>query len=133
MCHFSNKDYSALLNNIIDLGAENLILSSRVVTRGGLAVSLCKMSFHNSIGITANVGEKTFDIDLFNENLSIIIEVDNKNVAEAQKTLETNSIPFDIIGATSSKETIMINNKVNLSIKEAKNVWDTSLRKKLLS
>jgi hypothetical protein len=27
----------------------------------------------------------------------------------------------------------MINNKVNLSIKEAKNVWDTSLRKKLLS
>ena len=133
VCHFSNKDYSALLNNIIDLGAKNLILSSRVVTGGGLAVSLCKMSFHNSIGITANVDEKTFNIDLFNENLSIIIEVDNKNVAEAQKTLETNNIPFDIIGATSSKETIMINNKVNLSIKEAQNVWDTSLRKKLLS
>jgi phosphoribosylformylglycinamidine synthase len=133
VCHFSNKDYSALLNNIIDLGAQKLILSSRVVTGGGLAVSLCKMSFRNSIGITANVDEKTFDIDLFNENLSIIIEVDNKNVAEAQKTLETNNIPFDIIGTTSSKETIMINNKVNLSIKEAQNVWDTSLRKKLLS
>ena len=133
VCHFSNKNYSALLNSVIDLGAKNLMLSSRVVTRGGLAVSLCKMSFHNSVGIAANMDEKKFDIDLFNENLSIVIEVDNKNVAEAQKTLETNNIPFDIIGATSSKETIMINNKVNISIKEAENAWGTSLRKKLLS
>ena len=59
--------------------------------------------------------------------------MDNKNVAEAQKTLETNNIPFDIIGATSSKEIIMINNKVSISIKGAENAWGTSLRKKLLS
>jgi phosphoribosylformylglycinamidine (FGAM) synthase-like enzyme len=91
------------------------------------------MSFHNNVGIDAKIDEEAFDITLFNENLAIIIEVNNKNVAEAQKILETNNIPFDIIGATSSKETIIVNNKVNLSIKEAKNVWDISLREKLLS
>jgi len=133
VCRFSNKDYSALLNGVFSLGEKNLILSSRVVTRGGLAISLCKTSFHNNVGIDAKIGEEAFDITLFNENLAIIIEVNNKNVAEAQKTLETNNIPFDIIGATSSKETIIVNNKVNLSIKEAKNVWDISLREKLLS
>jgi phosphoribosylformylglycinamidine (FGAM) synthase-like enzyme len=133
VCRFSNKDYSALLNGVFSLGEKNLILSSRVVTRGGLAISLCKMSFHNNVGIDAKIDEEAFDITLFNENLAIIIEVNNKNVAEAQKILETNNIPFDIIGATSSKETIIVNNKVNLSIKEAKNVWDISLREKLLS
>jgi phosphoribosylformylglycinamidine synthase II len=133
VCRFSNKDYSALLGGVFSLGEKNLILSSRVVTRGGLAISLCKMSFHNNVGIDAKIDEEAFDITLFNENLAIIIEVNNKNVAEAQKILETNNIPFDIIGATSSKETIIVNNKVNLSIKEAKNVWDISLREKLLS
>ena len=43
------------------------------------------------------------------------------------------NIPFNIIGITTRKKTIKINDKINLLIKDAKNIWEDSLRKKLLS
>ena len=65
--------------------------------------------------------------------MSVVVQVSNKNLGAAQKTLETNNIPFNIIGITTRKKTIKINDKINLLIKDAKNIWEDSLRKKLLS
>ena len=50
-----------------------------------------------------------------------------------QKIKKKKDIPFDIIGSTCSEKTITINDKVNLSINEANNIWGNSLRGKLLS
>ena len=130
---FSNKQFSQMLNGLIGLGSQELILSSRVVARGGLAVSLCKMSFQNNIGINARLGSDKFAERLFNENLSILIEVHDADAKNVEKILEKKDIPFDIIGTTCSEKTIAINDRVSLSINEAKNVWENSLREKLLS
>ena len=130
---FSNKQYGLILNSIVDLGTNNLIRSSRVVTRGGLAVSLCKMAFQNNVGANISLGKGVLAERLFNENLSVLVEIDNADAKDVEKRLETKNIPFDIIGATCSEKTVTINDKVSLSINKAKNVWENSLREKLLS
>ena len=130
---FSVTEYNKMLNALLKLVNNKAILSSRVVTRGGLAVALAKMSFMNEVGILSTIGAGSFSEKLFNESLSIVVQINNKDIEATQKTLETNNIPFDIIGITTSEKTIKINDKVNLLIKDAKNIWENSLRKKLLS
>ena len=103
------------------------------VTRGGLVVALAKMSFMNEVGILSTVGRENFSEKIFNESLSVLVQINNKHLETTQKTLETNNIPFNIIGITTRKKTIKINDKINLLIKDAKNIWEDSLRKKLLS
>ena len=97
------------------------------------AVSLCKMSFRNNVGVNVHLENKEFAERLFNENLSILLEVQSDDAKAVQKILEKKHIPFDIIGSTCSEKTITINDKVNLSINEANNIWGNSLRGKLLS
>ena len=130
---FSVQKYSRMLNVLIGLIDKQFVLSSRVVTRGGLGVALCLMSFKNEVGIISNVPKERFSNKLFSENLGIIVEINKKDVGSVQKTLEKNNIPYDIIGETVKEKTITINKKINLNIKKVKNEWETSLRKKLLS
>ena len=87
----------------------------------------------NEVGILSTVGRENFSEKIFNESLSVLVQINNKHLETAQKTLETNNIPFNIIGITTRKKTIKINDKINLLIKDAKNIWEDSLRKKLLS
>ena len=130
---FSVQKYSRMLNVLIGLIDKQFVLSSRVVTRGGLGVALCLMSFKNEVGVISNVPKERFSNKLFSENLGIIVEINKKDVGSVQKTLEKNNIPYDIIGETVKEKTITINKKINLNIKKVKNEWETSLRKKLLS
>ena len=85
------------------------VLSSKVVTRGGLVVALAKMSFMNEVGILSTVGRENFSEKIFNESLSVLVQINNKHLETTQKTLETNNIPFNIIGITTRKKTIKIN------------------------
>ena len=133
VCLFSVTEYSKMLNTLMELINNKAVLSSRVVTRGGLIIALSKMSFMNEVGILSTISEESFSEKLFNESLSIVVQINNGGVGAAQKTLETNNIPFDIIGITTPEKTIKINDRVNLLIKDAKNIWENSLRKKLLS
>ena len=87
----------------------------------------------NEVGILSTVGRENFSEKIFNETLSVLVQINNKHLETTQKTLETNNIPFNIIGITTRKKTIKINDKINLLIKDAKNIWEDSLRKKLLS
>ena len=131
--NFSVKKYSAMLNALIELIDKKLVLSSRVVARGGLGTTLCLMSFKNRVGVVSKVPEEEFANKLFSENLGIVIEANKKDKAVIQKTLETNNIPYDIIGQTVKEKTITVNKKISLKIKEIKNDWEGSLREKLLS
>ena len=125
--------YNKMLNALLELINKRAVLSSRVVTRGVLVVALAKMSFMNEVGILSTVGRENFSEKIFNESLSVLVQINNKHLETTQKTLETNNIPFNIIGITTRKKTIKINDKINLLIKDAKNIWEDSLRKKLLS
>ena len=131
--NFSVKKYSAMLNALIELIDKKLVLSSRVVARGGLGTTLCLMSFKNRVGVVSKVPEEELANKLFSENLGIVIEANKKDKAVIQKTLETNNIPYDIIGQTVKEKTITVNKKISLKIKEIKNDWEGSLREKLLS
>jgi len=131
--NFCVKKYSAMLNALIELIDKKLVLSSRVVARGGLGTTLCLMSFKNRVGVVSKVPEEEFANKLFSENLGIVIEANKKDKAVIQKTLETNNIPYDIIGQTVKEKTITVNKKISLKIKEIKNDWEGSLREKLLS
>ena len=122
-----------MLNALIDLIDKKVVLSSRVVTRGGLGAALCLMSFKNKIGVVSKVPKEGFANKLFSENLGVLVEVNKKDRLGVQKTLESNSISYDIIGTTVKEKTIMINKKISLKIEEIKNDWESSLREKLLS
>ena len=122
-----------MLNALIKLIDKRVVLSSRVVTRGGLGTALCLMSFKNKVGVVSKIPEEGFANKLFSENLGVVIEANKKDRLGVQKILETNSIAYDIIGATVAEKTITINKKINLNIEEIKNDWEGSLRAKLLS
>ena len=130
---FSVKKYGAMLNVLIELIDKNAVLSSRVVTRGGLGVALCLMSFKNEVGVVSKIPDDGFSEKLFSENLGIVIEINKEDKGFVQKTVETNNIPYDIIGSTVKEKTIAINKKINLHIEEIKNKWEGALREKLLS
>ena len=130
---FSVKKYSKMLNVLIELIDKQLVLSSRVVARGGLGTALCLMSFKNEIGVVSKIPDERLSNKLFSENLGLIIETSKKNRGLIQKTVERKSVPCDIIGETVKEKTITINKKINLNIKEVKSGWQSSLRKKLLS
>ena len=130
---FSVKKYGAMLNVLIELIDKNAVLSSRVVTRGGLGVALCLMSFKNEVGVVSKIPDDGFSEKLFSENLGIVIETNKEDKGFVQKTVETNNIPYDIIGSTVKEKTITINKKINLHIEEIKNKWEGALREKLLS
>ena len=130
---FSVKKYGAMLNVLIELIDKNAVLSSRVVTRGGLGVALCLMSFKNEVGVVSKIPDDGFSEKLFSENLGIVIEINKEDKGFVQKIVETNNIPYDIIGSTVKEKTITINKKINLHIEEIKNKWEGALREKLLS
>ena len=122
-----------MLNVLIELIDKIAVLSSRVVTRGGLGVALCLMSFKNEVGVVSKIPDDGFSEKLFSENLGIVIEINKKDKGLVQKIVETNNIPYDIIGSTVKEKTITINKKINLHIEEIKNKWEGALREKLLS
>ena len=130
---FSVKKYGAMLNVLIELIDKNAVLSSRVVTRGGLGVALCLMSFKNEVGVISKIPDDGVTEKLFSETLGIVIEINKKDKGLVQKIVETNNIPYDIIGSTVKEKTITINKKINLHIEEIKNKWEGALREKLLS
>ena len=72
------------------------------------------MSFKNKIGVVSKVPEEGFANKLFSENLGVLVEVNKKDRPGVQKTLETNSISYDIIGTTVKEKTIMINKKISV-------------------
>ena len=110
------------------LGATGSIgssLAKKVVSDGGEVhlvgrdkANLSKIASElNSTFTTCDVLEENFSEKIFNESLSVLVQINNKHLETTQKTLETNNIPFNIIGITTRKKTIKINDKINLLIK----------------
>jgi phosphoribosylformylglycinamidine (FGAM) synthase-like enzyme len=95
---------------------------------GGLAASVSKMCFKNSVGCSVNFVEKE---QLFSENLSIIVEVKKKNSMDFEKTLKEKGVSFDNIGKTNNTKKIVFDGYINTEISLTKNVWKNSLRERL--
>lgn len=121
-------EYSDALNALLIANSSRLLESCSYVGLGGLAASVSKMCFKNSVGCSVNFVEKE---QLFSENLSIIVEVKKKNSMDFEKTLKEKGVSFDNIGKTNNTKKIVFDGYINTEISLTKNVWKNSLRERL--
>lgn len=110
-------NYSLISENI---GSGN-ILSAQVVTEGGIAGSLSKMSFGNRIGFRF---ENSFSYEkLFTPDYgSIIFEVEEEKI----KSGVLKGIQYEIIGATTDDGVIRGKN-FEIKIEDAQSAWESTL------
>ena len=104
-------DYEQLKANFTKVREHILnkdIVAASTVKFGGIAESLCKMSFGNKIGVKAETEENVFDLSIG----TIIVE----------SCKEINDEAFVLIGHTTEENTIAINNET-MNIDEAIDVW----------
>jgi phosphoribosylformylglycinamidine (FGAM) synthase-like enzyme len=120
--------YSETLNALLKANAQSLIESCSYSGLGGLAVSVSKMCFKNSIGCSIKPVQEEL---LFSENLSFIVEIKKENAASFQRALECEDIPFDKVGSTNSTNKIIFDNYINTELCSMKNIWKNSLRERL--
>ena len=120
--------YSETLNALLKANAQSLIESCSYSGLGGLAVSVSKMCFKNSIGCSIKPVQEEL---LFSENLSFIVEIKKENAASFQRALECEDITFNKIGSTNSTNKIIFDNYINTELCSMKNIWKNSLRERL--
>lgn len=121
------QQIDALLNAINN----NLILATHNIADGGVAVTLSKMCFKNSIGIEIKIpGDLYDDVKLFSETGGFIIEVAKENEDKIKKIFA--NLDLFLIGETCNDNIIEINSCIELNIDQAKNAWENGLREKLL-
>lgn len=114
--HNRNKDltpnYDALKENFKQVKAlvdDKVIISASSVKFGGIAYSLCKMSFGSKIGVEVQSEEAMYDLSLG----SLVVEA----------TEIINEENFVLLGKTTDTKNIVINDDA-VAIEEAIRVWE---------
>ena len=117
---------------ITDAIDEELVLSTHDISDGGVATTLAEMSFENEIGLEVNIPSNLpNDKLLWSETGGFVLEIKPENLEKVKNIFAKRNTTVYEIGKTTDKKEININNLVNCSLKEAKNTWKESLRKKL--
>jgi phosphoribosylformylglycinamidine synthase len=118
------------LTSCIDNG---LIISCHDISDGGLSSALSEMTFKNEIGCTINFDttDLTPEAFLFSETGGFILEVEEKNLTNVEREFKKNDVAVTSIGKTKSNKRININDKIDISLTEVKQAWESGLRDKL--
>ncbi len=120
--------YSDTLNTLLEANALSLLESCSYSGLGGLAATVSKMCFKNSIGCLVKPIKKEL---LFSENLSFIVEVKQQNSLRFQQVLEKNNVSFNKIGATNNANKIIFDGYIDIEVCSTKSIWKNSLRERL--
>ena len=108
-----------------------LILSAHDISDGGIATTLAEMSFGLEIGLEVNIpGNLRTDKLLWSETGGFVLEIKKENLKKVKEIFAQRNIEIFEIGKTTTEKNIKINN-MNCSLKDAKKVWQESLREKL--
>ena len=109
----------------------NMVLSCHDISDGGIAVALAEMTFKNNIGCNVSI-ESDLRIDeiLFSETGGFILEVNDENIHSIANCFSKYDLEVFVIGKTVSKN-IMINEEINISIKQGRDAWENGLTNKL--
>ena len=108
-----------------------LIRSCHDISDGGIATSLCEMTFKNLIGCEVSIDSNlSNDKILFSETGGFVLETKDKNVSSIQRIFNNYNIPIIKIGKTTG-EKIKINNVIDILIMDAKHNWENGLRNKI--
>tara|TARA_B100000902_G_scaffold101613_1_gene103927 strand:- start:447 stop:2771 length:2325 start_codon:yes stop_codon:yes gene_type:complete len=122
------KKYSATLNALLVANKKEVMLSCHYVGLGGLATSIAKMAFKNSIGCYVN--DMSEDL-LFSENLAFVVEVDKENSSSFQKLLQETGVSCKMIGETRDNKKVVFEKHIDVNLALAKDIWVNSLRERL--
>ncbi|MDL2276954.1 phosphoribosylformylglycinamidine synthase, partial [Breznakia sp. OttesenSCG-928-G09] len=110
-------NYEALKKNfkkVKQLIDENIILSASTVKFGGIAESLCKMSFGNKIGVSVQADEDMYNLSIG----SFVVETTEQITAEN----------FILLGETTKAKNIFINGDT-VEIDDAIDAWEERYHK----
>jgi phosphoribosylformylglycinamidine synthase len=116
-------------NVIQELISKDLILSGHDRSDGGLLVTLLEMAFAGNCGLDIELQGTCTSIEhLFSEELGLVIECVPENRQEVEAGLIYKSVPFAVIGRTSSEKqiTVKFNKTVVLAepMQELRQVWE---------
>jgi phosphoribosylformylglycinamidine synthase len=119
------KGFSAMQECI----GKELILSGHDRSDGGLITTLLEMAFGGNCGLDIDLrGTGTAIEQLFSEELGLVVECAPEKVQEVERLLTEKTIPFAVIGRTTSAKFIKIqfNNEPVLAEKmqELRQVWE---------
>ncbi|MBC8215780.1 MAG: phosphoribosylformylglycinamidine synthase subunit PurL [Candidatus Marinimicrobia bacterium] len=126
------KDVKNQIFALTDCTDNELVLSCHDISDGGVASSVAEMTFGNNIGCEVKItGELSNEKLLFSETGGFVLEVSPKNLDTIKNVFSKYNCDIFEIGRINNSATIQINDVINLSVKEAKEVWTNGLREKL--
>lgn len=112
---------------------QSLISSAHDISDGGIAVALAEMSFKNNIGVSVDIqSQLPPEVVLFSETGGFILEVEKSKLNTLKAVFTGYNIPLFEIGWTTSDPRLKMQKCIDLSVAEAKTVWENGLRDKLL-
>ena len=117
---------------ITDCIDQILLSSCHDISDGGIATALSEMTFENNIGLCVTVpGDLAIEKLLFTETGGFVIEIDEKNLSQVESVLQGYDLDCYNIGTTTKEPKISINDSIDISVEEAKHLWDNGLRNKI--
>ncbi len=117
----------SLQNACLEAIRKGIILSAHDVSDGGLAIAIVESCSH--IGARVELKDDIrMDALLFGESQSrIIVSIKDKDLADFEKIADKYSIPFNIIGTVGGNR-VIINDRIDISIKDIKRKWMNRLK-----
>ena len=120
----------SLINTLLKLTEKRLLKSAHDISEGGLAVALaeCCITGEKTIGATVNCNKEIDPVYLlFGESQGrALITCDENNVSNVKAIIESNNIPFEIIGKVGGSF-LKINNFIDAEVNALKKIYYTSL------
>lgn len=111
------------LQAILTLIRLKALLSVDIIDLGGIAFTLMNMSFKNEVGFTL-----TECSSLFSESGGFVLEVAREHLPQIKTIFAQHDIYYQFIGRTTQKAELVFNHDTVLDLKEAKQIFMTSLR-----
>jgi len=126
----------SLQEALVEAIKEGLIKHAHDVSEGGIAVNLFESSFERELGFKVELDEDIrSDWLLFGEEQSrVVVSVAPENLNRALDFFKKRTIPAKVIGKVGGIRGIIRHKErelVNISVKEAKLIYETALEKKL--
>jgi len=116
---------------VTDCIEKGLVFACHDISEGGIATSLCEMTFGNSIGCSVKIESNlSTEKTLFSETGGFVLETNNENIESIQSIFNQYKLDTYMIGVTGGNK-IKLNNAINITVKDAKRSWENGLRNKL--
>ncbi len=122
------------INGIMKLKTMGYIRSCHDISQGGLIIALGEMMIKNSIGAKVSLKnlpvEKELSLEekIFSESTArYIVEVSEEHIIAVTEILETNKIPYAILGDTKEKPILEIEEIGDITLKSIEEKWKRAI------